>query len=160
MLMRPDEIARLKMKSEYDDSANDWIIPPFKLKDREITLPSLKKVGKDVMEQEKENRELQIDGEEGGASESDNSAMNQGSKYTGGLFKPPSRREANSRDNHSSVPKHRNNRTGDRKIINAPQRGRDHSAMPPNYRWQFDDGEPQYMMSPDPMLNKNHKANA
>jgi hypothetical protein len=54
MLMKDEEIARLKVKSQYDDNINDWIIPPFILKAKEVTLPSLKKNGYDVMEQEKE----------------------------------------------------------------------------------------------------------
>jgi hypothetical protein len=32
--MRDEEIARLKMKSEYDDNIDDWKIPPFILKDK------------------------------------------------------------------------------------------------------------------------------
>jgi uncharacterized protein YeeX (DUF496 family) len=55
MLMKKEEIARLKMKSSYDDNLDDWIIPPFKLKEKEITLPTLKKAGYALMEQEKEN---------------------------------------------------------------------------------------------------------
>lgn len=59
--MKDEEIAKVKTKSTYDDNANDWIIPPFILKAKEVTLPSLKKTGYDVMEQEKENRDLCID---------------------------------------------------------------------------------------------------
>jgi hypothetical protein len=61
--MKNEEIAKLKHKSQYDDNINDWIIPPFILKAKEVTLPSLKKNGYDVMEQEKENRDLAIDGD-------------------------------------------------------------------------------------------------
>jgi len=50
MLMKDEEIAKIKLKSQYDDSINDWIIPPFILKQKEVTLPSLKKTGYDVME--------------------------------------------------------------------------------------------------------------
>lgn len=50
MLMKNEEIAKIKHKSNYDDNINDWIIPPFILKAREVTLPSLKKNGYDVME--------------------------------------------------------------------------------------------------------------
>lgn len=48
--MKDEEIAKLKVKSQYDDNIDDWIVPPFKLKDKDVTLPSLKKTGYDVME--------------------------------------------------------------------------------------------------------------
>ena len=41
MLMKDEEIAKIKMKSEYDDDRDDWIVPPFQLKAKEVTLPSL-----------------------------------------------------------------------------------------------------------------------
>lgn len=51
MLMKDEEIAKLKMKSEYDEDADDWVVPPFSLKAKEISLPSLgKKNGFDLME--------------------------------------------------------------------------------------------------------------
>lgn len=50
MLMKNEEIVRLKTKSSYDDNINDWIIPPFILKAKEITLPSLKMNGYNMME--------------------------------------------------------------------------------------------------------------
>jgi hypothetical protein len=62
MLMKSEEIAKIKLKSSYDDNLNDWIVPPFILRAKEVTLPSLKKNGYDVMEQEKETRELAIEG--------------------------------------------------------------------------------------------------
>ena len=58
MLMKDEEVAKVKLKSNYDDANNDWIVPPFILKSKEVTLPSLKKNGYNVMEQEKENRDL------------------------------------------------------------------------------------------------------
>lgn len=62
--MKDEEIAKVKMKSEYDEDRDDWIVPPFQLKAKEVTLPSLgmKKAALDQMEQEKENRELAIEG--------------------------------------------------------------------------------------------------
>jgi hypothetical protein len=72
MLMKDEEIAKLKLKSQYDDNIDDWIIPPFNLRAKEVTLPSLKKTAYDVMEQEKENRDLAIDGD----SDEDNSKTN------------------------------------------------------------------------------------
>lgn len=43
MLMKDEEIAKLRMKSKYDEDANDWVIPPFILKAKEVTLPAMKK---------------------------------------------------------------------------------------------------------------------
>lgn len=62
--MKDEEIAKVKMKSEYDEDRDDWIVPPFQLKAKEVTLPSLgmRKAALDQMEQEKENRELAIEG--------------------------------------------------------------------------------------------------
>jgi len=62
MLLRDEEIAKLKMKSEYDEDKDDWVVPQFMLKGKEVTLPSLKKNGYDVMDQEKENRDMVVDG--------------------------------------------------------------------------------------------------
>lgn len=58
MVMRSEDVAKLKMKSQYDDAINDWVIPVFILKNKEITLPSLsiKKQAQDLMDQEKEGR--------------------------------------------------------------------------------------------------------
>lgn len=78
--MKEEEIAKLKMKSEYDDDKDDWVIPPFILRAKEVTLPSLKKNGYDVMEQEKENRDMTIDGgdsdSEGGGGNTSSSINN------------------------------------------------------------------------------------
>jgi hypothetical protein len=41
MVMKPEELAKLKHKSNYDDGTNDWQIPVFLLKAREVALPSL-----------------------------------------------------------------------------------------------------------------------
>jgi len=41
MIMKPEELAKLKTKSSYDDGANDWSVPVFLLKQREVALPSL-----------------------------------------------------------------------------------------------------------------------
>lgn len=55
MVMRSEDVAKLKMKSQYDDAINDWVIPVFILKNKEITLPSLsiKKQAQDLMDSEK-----------------------------------------------------------------------------------------------------------
>ena len=85
MLLRDEEIAKLKMKSEYDEDKDDWVVPPFMLKGKEVTLPSLKKNGYDVMDQEKENRDMVVDGGNDD-DEYDNDEDMQPQKRTGGLF--------------------------------------------------------------------------
>jgi len=70
--MKDEEIAKLKLKSQYDDNVNDWIVPPFILRAKEVTLPSLKKNAYDVMEQEKENRDVAIEGENSDGSSQNN----------------------------------------------------------------------------------------
>ena len=50
MMMKDEEIAKIKFKSQYDDNIDDWSVPPFMIKAKEVTLPSLKKNGYDVME--------------------------------------------------------------------------------------------------------------
>jgi hypothetical protein len=29
MLMKDEEIAKVKLKSEYDEDRDDWVVPPF-----------------------------------------------------------------------------------------------------------------------------------
>lgn len=60
MVMKPEEIAKLKNKSTYDDGANEWTIPVFILKNREVALPSLsiKKQAQELMENQKNEREV------------------------------------------------------------------------------------------------------
>ncbi len=52
MVMKPEELAKLKIKSSYDDATNEWQIPIFLLKAREVALPSLsiKKNAQEFME--------------------------------------------------------------------------------------------------------------
>ena len=74
MLMKDEEIAKVKIKSEYDEDRDEWVVPPFQLKAKEVTLPSLgmKKAAYDQMEQEKENRELAIEGGDDDYEEDEN----------------------------------------------------------------------------------------
>ena len=46
MLLKDEEIAKLKLKSSYED--DDWNIPPFVLKAKEMSLPKVN--GRAVME--------------------------------------------------------------------------------------------------------------
>lgn len=41
MVLSKEHLAKLKMRSQYDDAINDWVIPVFLLKNKEIALPSL-----------------------------------------------------------------------------------------------------------------------
>jgi hypothetical protein len=56
MLLKDEEIAKLKAKSSYED--DDWMVPPFVLRQKEISLPKVNARG--VMEQEKEERNMEI----------------------------------------------------------------------------------------------------
>lgn len=64
MLLKNEEIAKLKVRSQYED--NDWIIPPFTLRGKELNLPKLN--GRNIMEKEKEERDLHILDETGGTN--------------------------------------------------------------------------------------------
>jgi hypothetical protein len=39
MLLKDEEIAKLKLKSTYED--DDWLIPPFVLRAKEVSLPKV-----------------------------------------------------------------------------------------------------------------------
>ena len=60
MVMKPEELAKLKLKSTYDDDSNEWTIHVFLLKARELALPSLsiKKQAQEFMENQKNERVL------------------------------------------------------------------------------------------------------
>lgn len=85
MLMKVEEIAKIKTKSEYDDDTDDWVVPQFKLAAKEVSLPTLGmgRKGYDMMEQEKENRELAIDGGDEGSDDEEGYSQQ---KKGGGLF--------------------------------------------------------------------------
>lgn len=76
-VMKTSEMAKLKSKSKWDDDINDWVIPPFDLKRREVALPSLsiKKQAQEYMEAQKEERDLVM----GGESSDENGSSGQGS---------------------------------------------------------------------------------
>lgn len=73
MLLKDEEIAKLKLKSQYED--DDWQVPAFVLKAKEVCLPKVN--GRQVMEREKDEREMEVltqpvlsDGVDGGGSRS------------------------------------------------------------------------------------------
>jgi hypothetical protein len=45
-----EEIAKLRLKSTYED--DDWVIPPFLLKAKEVSLPKVN--GRAMMERDKD----------------------------------------------------------------------------------------------------------
>lgn len=59
MLLSPHEFAKIKQKCEFDEDKDEWSIPPFYMKGKEVQLPKLG-LGRAqaVVEQEKNNREL------------------------------------------------------------------------------------------------------
>jgi len=56
MMLKDEEIAKLKQKSTYED--DDWQMPPFVMRAKEVSLPKVN--GRQVMEREKEERDLEI----------------------------------------------------------------------------------------------------
>ena len=56
MLLKDEEIAKLKLKSSYED--DDWQIPPFVLKAKEVFLPKVN--GRQMMDREKDEREMEV----------------------------------------------------------------------------------------------------
>lgn len=58
MLMKNEDLAKLRAKANYEDGQNDWAIPVFLLKNREVTLPStsVKKQAAEFMENQKNER--------------------------------------------------------------------------------------------------------
>ena len=52
ILMKNEDLAKLRAKANYEDGQNDWAIPVFLLKNREVTLPSvsIKKQAAEFME--------------------------------------------------------------------------------------------------------------
>ena len=60
MIMKPEELAKLKSKATYDDASNEWNIPVFVMKNREVALPSLsiKKQAQEYMENQKNERDV------------------------------------------------------------------------------------------------------
>ena len=177
--MRSEELAKLKMKSQYDDTVNDWVIPTFLLKNKEIALPSLsiKKQAQDQMESEKEQRQLifeneNIDSSDGSAESKDpekktNSYM---SKYEAVRGSGQGRRKQHPTDVTNEMaaqkqygsdinPNRRqaiqvfNGNAASKWLNESNVRGSTHNNHSyPNAHL--------LNISPDPLLSKNHKVNA
>ena len=56
MVMKPEELVKIKHKSTYDDGTGEWSVPVFLLKAREVALPSLsiKKQAAEYMDNQKD----------------------------------------------------------------------------------------------------------
>ena len=68
MLLKDEEITKLKRKSKYED--DDWVVPYFVLRQKEVNLPKVN--GRNIMENEKNERALEMnDGGSTGESDCD-----------------------------------------------------------------------------------------
>ena len=61
MLYGRGEIYRIKERSNFDYDNNKWSIPAFYLREKKAVFPKIKN-SKDLIEQEKENRDMIIGG--------------------------------------------------------------------------------------------------
>lgn len=41
-MLRPDEIARIRSKSSYEDENDDWNVPAFIFKQKDLVFPKMK----------------------------------------------------------------------------------------------------------------------
>lgn len=57
MVLKPEELAKLKGKAAFDDGTNEWQIPMFLLKAKEVALPSLS-----IKKQGAEQNDRDVDG--------------------------------------------------------------------------------------------------
>ena len=56
MMLSPHEMAKVRQKCEFNEEQDEWSVPPFYLKGKEVQLPKLGMArGNQVVEQEKEN---------------------------------------------------------------------------------------------------------
>ena len=58
MMLRPDEIARIRTKSSFDEDEDDWKVPAFIFKQKELTFPKLN--GMALVNDAIDNRNVQI----------------------------------------------------------------------------------------------------
>ena len=57
MVLKSEELAKLKGKASFDDGLNEWSIPMFMLKAKEVALPSLSmKKTEDTQKQQQEDQ--------------------------------------------------------------------------------------------------------
>jgi len=41
MMLRPDEVARIRSKASYSEDTEDWVVPPFIFKQKDLVFPKL-----------------------------------------------------------------------------------------------------------------------
>ena len=41
LMLRPDEVARIRSKSSFDDETDDWKVPAFVFKQKDLVFPKL-----------------------------------------------------------------------------------------------------------------------
>ena len=61
MILNNHEIAKIRMKSQFDDDTNEWKIPYFYMKAKDVQFPTLSRIkNRDLVENEKENRDIEF----------------------------------------------------------------------------------------------------
>ena len=76
MLLKDNEIEKIRHRSSFDDENQKWDIPFFYLQAKNVAFPKLNRnQAKDLVENEKENRELQF-GQKSSADESSRNSSN------------------------------------------------------------------------------------
>jgi len=61
MMLRTDEYARIKSKSSYSDELEDWVVPAFIFKQKDVVFPKLN--GMALVNDQLDQRSVQIVGE-------------------------------------------------------------------------------------------------
>jgi len=49
-MLKDGEMYKIKESTQYDESRDKWIVPPFILKNKEVALPKIKNAGEFVKE--------------------------------------------------------------------------------------------------------------
>ena len=60
-MLRPDEIARIRTKAQYSDETDEWNVPPFIFKQKDLVFPKLN--GMSLVSEQHEKRDVQFLGE-------------------------------------------------------------------------------------------------
>ena len=56
--MNEEQIYKIKEKTEWSESMNKWIVPPFIIKAKEIQLPKLGANARDFIQEELDNNDV------------------------------------------------------------------------------------------------------
>jgi hypothetical protein len=68
MLLTKNELYKIKEKVEFDFEINKWIVPPFILKNKEVSFPKISNA-MNLVEQHLEERELQFTNDRAGSQQ-------------------------------------------------------------------------------------------